>query len=329
MPINQVNPNTNDPNVNLLYLGPNNQELDDINDNLDPTMFQFIESNNEYIGDVVQLLVGNTNEVISVNNNSDIRKLILNKPKTLLSSYPPTINDTDPTNFPITIINPDANSNKTSTVKPEANMIYYSPFTEKCPATLKFEEFGGTIEINRNRNQNSPTNTDYYINSTIPIKYRINNGIEQILNTTEITIQDPIADPPCTIIEFYSNEPVYKHKSLSVVLGSITAWLNINCTLNFAACLYRVGGNLQAKQNEMFELKDVANNPFIVGDYSQFKDEYESNPDILLEDMSEFLQGIDKLENLMKELSIDNKQRDPDTKFCCKGNPPPGGKPSC
>ena len=109
-----------------------------------------------------------------------------------------------------------------------------------------------------------------------------------------------------------------------------TAWLSRkNLTLNFAANLHMVGSKLQAEPVEMFELKDVVSNPFAIGNSDNFIDEYESNPDILLEDMSEFLQALDKLENLMKQLSIDNRQRDPDTEFCCDGNPPPGGKPSC
>merc|ERR1711959_80421 len=90
----------------------------------------------------------------------------------------------------------------------------------------------------------------------------------------------------------------------------------VPCTLNFTACLYMAGDKLQAEAVPMFEVKDVADNPFTTGDYDEFKLEYDSNPDILIEDISEFLQAIDKLENLMKQLSIDNNQRDPDTEFC-------------
>ena len=99
--------------------------------------------------------------------------------------------------------------------------------------------------------------------------------------------------------------------------------------INFKAHLHMAGSKLQAQPVAMYELKDVINAPFVEGQISEFKAEYESNPDILIEDISEFLQAIDKLENLMKNLSIDNNQRDPDTEFCCNGNPPPGGKPSC
>jgi hypothetical protein len=86
------------------------------------------------------------------------------------------------------------------------------------------------------------------------------------------------------------------------------------------------GSKLQAVPVPMFSLADVTNAPFVTGDETEFIEEYTSNPDILIEDISEFLQAIDKLENLMKQLSIDNKQRDPDTEFCCSGNPPPGAK---
>ena len=89
------------------------------------------------------------------------------------------------------------------------------------------------------------------------------------------------------------------------------------------------GSKLQAKPIPMYSLSDVVSHPFAIGDSDEIYSEYESNPDILIEDISEFLQAIDKLENLMKNLSIDNNQRDPDTEFCCNGNPPPGGKPSC
>ena len=99
--------------------------------------------------------------------------------------------------------------------------------------------------------------------------------------------------------------------------------------INFSTCLYKVGAKLQAESILMFEMKDIVNTPLITGLESEFIEEYQDNPDILIEDISEFLQGIDKLENLMKQLSIDNKQRDPDTEFCCKGNPPSGGKKSC
>merc|ERR1712196_515210 len=92
---------------------------------------------------------------------------------------------------------------------------------------------------------------------------------------------------------------------------------------------HMVGEKLQAKPVKMFELVDVINAPLVNGNYNKFYSEYESNPDILIEDISEFLQAIDKLESLMKNLSIDNNQRDPDPEFCCEGNPPPGGKPSC
>ena len=103
-----------------------------------------------------------------------------------------------------------------------------------------------------------------------------------------------------------------------------------NCySIDFQACLYMAGSKLQAEKVAMFQLVDVVKAPFVIGNSNDFYSEYESNPDILIEDISEFLQGIDKLENLMKELSIDNNQRDPDTEFCCEGNPPPGGKPSC
>ena len=80
----------------------------------------------------------------------------------------------------------------------------------------------------------------------------------------------------------------------------------------------------------MFSLTDVVNNNFTTAtNVNDFINEYESNPDILVEDISEFLLAIDKLENLMKTLSIDNNQIDSDTQFCCKGNPPLGGKPFC
>ena len=100
-------------------------------------------------------------------------------------------------------------------------------------------------------------------------------------------------------------------------------------SINFGVNLYMVGSKLQAEAVYMFELADVIKAPFVDGTFDEFKEEYDSNPDILIEDISEFLQAIDKLENLMKQLSIDNQQRDPDTEFCCVGNPPPGGKLSC
>ena len=100
-------------------------------------------------------------------------------------------------------------------------------------------------------------------------------------------------------------------------------------SINFGVCLYMAGQKLQAEAVEMFELVDVINAPLVDGNSDEFKAEYESNPDVLIEDISEFLQAIDKLESLMKALSEDNNQRDPDTEFCCEGNPPSGGKPSC
>jgi len=99
--------------------------------------------------------------------------------------------------------------------------------------------------------------------------------------------------------------------------------------IRFDVCLHMAGSKLQAEPVPMYSLSDVTSNPFAVGSSDEFYGEYESNPDILIEDISEFLQAIDKLESLMKNLSIDNNQRDPDTEFCCEGNPPPGGKPSC
>jgi len=102
-----------------------------------------------------------------------------------------------------------------------------------------------------------------------------------------------------------------------------------NKGINFKAQLHMAGSKLQAQVVEMYELKDIVLAPFVTGSKVEFIAEYESNPDILIEDISEFLQAIDKLESLMKALSQDNNQRDPDTEFCCEGNPPPGGKPSC
>ena len=99
--------------------------------------------------------------------------------------------------------------------------------------------------------------------------------------------------------------------------------------IGFEAHLHMAGSKLQAQPIAMFSLTDVCSHPFAAGKRSEFTEHYESNPDILIEDISEFLQAIDKLESLMKALSQDNNQRDPDTEFCCEGNPPPGGKPSC
>ena len=102
-----------------------------------------------------------------------------------------------------------------------------------------------------------------------------------------------------------------------------------NRGIGFEAHLHMVGSRLHSSPVHMYTLSDVVSAPFVTASPAKFKSEYESNPDILIEDISEFLQAIDKLESLMKNLSIDNNQRDPDTEFCCKGNPPPGGKPSC
>ena len=100
--------------------------------------------------------------------------------------------------------------------------------------------------------------------------------------------------------------------------------------LGFEVALYTVGERLEARAVKMFSLTDVVGHAFAIAENStEFADEYDSNPDILLEDVSEFLQAIDKLENIMKQVSIDNRDLDPDTQFCCTGEPPKGKKPNC
>lgn len=108
----------------------------------------------------------------------------------------------------------------------------------------------------------------------------------------------------------------------SIILNTI-----VN-NLQFNVDLYMTGAKLQAVKTPMFSLIDAVNNPFAIGTDSEIKETYENNTDILIEDASEFLQAINKLVSLMKKLSIDNK-RDPDTKLCCTGNAPSGGKSSC
>lgn len=85
---------------------------------------------------------------------------------------------------------------------------------------------------------------------------------------------------------------------------------------------------LQVEPVSMYSLSYVTSIPFSIDSFKEFYNEYDFNPDVLIEDISDFLQAIDKLESLMKQLSIDNN-RDPDTEFCCEGNPPPSGKSSC
>ena len=98
--------------------------------------------------------------------------------------------------------------------------------------------------------------------------------------------------------------------------------------IDFEVQLYMVGDKLQAKSIPMYKLSDVVGAAFVTAESKdEFESEYLHNPDILIEDISEFLQGIDKLEDLMKQLSLDNT-RDSDTEFCCEGKPPERG-PSC
>ena len=96
--------------------------------------------------------------------------------------------------------------------------------------------------------------------------------------------------------------------------------------IDFEVDLYMVGDRLHAEPITMYKLSDVTDSEFVLGDATEFAAEYKNNPDILIEDISEFLQGIDKLEDLMKQLSKDNT-RDPDTEFCCEGKPPARGQP--
>ena len=97
--------------------------------------------------------------------------------------------------------------------------------------------------------------------------------------------------------------------------------------LGFEVALYTVGERLEARAVKMFSLTDVVGHAFATAkDSIEFADEYDSNPDILLEDISEFLQAIDKLENILKQVSVDNRDLDPDTQFCCTGEPPQGRK---
>ena len=99
-------------------------------------------------------------------------------------------------------------------------------------------------------------------------------------------------------------------------------------SIDFQVKLYMVGNRLHARAITMYKLSDVVGAEFVTAQTkATFESEYLHNPDILIEDISEFLQGIDKLEDLMKQLSLDNT-RDPDTEFCCEGKPPARG-PSC
>ena len=133
-----------------------------------------------------------------------------------------------------------------------------------------------------------------------------------------------------------SNGPeadVHKYgTSVSAISGSGGFTITKICSckdsaLHFDVHLHMVGSELQSKTIPMYSLKDTVSHAFATGDERQFTEEYLNNPDILIEDISEFLQAIDKLERLIKKLSDDNK-RDSDTEFCCKGEPPKRG-PSC
>ena len=202
----------------------------------------------------------------------------------------------------------------------EEKSIVYSPLkydqTSNTQKTNKYTVFGITIEVT----PTSSTEFEIKISNTTDLKYII-SGNTQEQSTSPVTVEK------FKTITFNHKNFAY---SFFLHLSSATSWVSSNeSTLNFSTCLYMTGKKLQAEAVEMFEIKDVVSNPFAIGNSDDFISEYESNPDILVEDMSEFLQAIDKLENLMKELSIDNNQRDQDTEFCCEGNPPPGGKPSC
>ena len=84
-----------------------------------------------------------------------------------------------------------------------------------------------------------------------------------------------------------------------------------------------VGERLHAEPIEMYHLSDVIDAPFVKDNKAAFQTYYESNPDILIEDISEFKEAIDKLEALMTAVSQDNG-RDQDTVGCCDGTPPVG-----
>lgn len=195
--------------------------------------------------------------------------------------------------------------------------VVYSPLEFKFSGTQDtntYKVFESEIKITP-----STATTFNVVVTNDDIKYKINDGIETSGTTDGIAKNS-------TIVFCHLNY----HNCFNLILGSVTSWVTGNeLTLNFRADLYMAGNKLQAEPVPMYELKDVVNNPFAIGNSDDFKSEYMSNPDILVEDISEFLQGIDKLENLMKQLSTDNRQRDPDTEFCCEGKPPPGGKPSC
>ena len=76
--------------------------------------------------------------------------------------------------------------------------------------------------------------------------------------------------------------------------------------LRFTVRLYTVGENLEARAVPMFTLSDKVGHAFALGDFDCFYAEYESNPDILVEDISEFLLSINKLERFITTLSQPN-----------------------
>lgn len=76
--------------------------------------------------------------------------------------------------------------------------------------------------------------------------------------------------------------------------------------LRFTVRLYIVGENLEARAVPMFTLSDKVGHAFALGDFDSFYAEYESNPDILVEDISEFLLSINKLEKFISTLSQPN-----------------------
>ena len=95
--------------------------------------------------------------------------------------------------------------------------------------------------------------------------------------------------------------------------------------LGFEACLYMVGFRLQAEAVPMYSLSDILYNPFCNGKYSEFISEYEDSPDVLCEDITEFLEAIDRLEDLIKCLSVNNDSSslDPDVGGICNVSCPP------
>ena len=76
--------------------------------------------------------------------------------------------------------------------------------------------------------------------------------------------------------------------------------------LRFTVRLYTVGENLEARAVPMFTLSDKVGHAFALGDFNKFYSEYESNPDILVEDISEFILSINKLEVFISSLSRPN-----------------------